>query len=663
MAHLEITTKTGVKRLRLDDRTTTIGRHPDCNLVLKDHRSSREHCVIEPIDEGFRVRDLGSRNGTTLNNRKISVELLDHHDVIRIGKTVMKFIDDSQTRAPRNKRRGPDFSAADALAFELPDDGMSLINEHDDEDTEVEFGTASSSSSSSSSSSQEPRDSISNGSRRAKSSLRTRMEKKQREREAKAFDLQAQMPSSDSPDDMIALEAAAASDPKPSRKAARFDLKAAVDEARTPYEDALREIIRVSTHRPFEEHQISLVDTRGVTVHQAVSEAEDAEDLGEGIRAFRLMLLAAFCARATDVHLEPKQDHAVARIRVDGFMVPACEMNRAVFQRIFGLVKILSQIETSRKNAVQDGHFSVAVPGRRVDYRVSFTPSMHGQKLVVRVLDTANAPTRLHELGMAAWMYEKIRAITTRDAGMLVACGPTGSGKTTTLYSALREIDVTVRNVITIEDPVEYSLEGCTQIPVDTKQGNSFGQMLRSVLRQDPDVIYVGEIRDNETAQTAMQASMTGHLVFTTVHAKDSIGAIFRMLDLGVEPYLVANSVNLIVAQRLVRLLCESCRKPIRPTPAQVMRMGRYIEGVTEIFSPTGCKRCLRTGYIGRAAIFELLEVTDELRDVILNKPAIQDIRAIVNRGIFYTLSQSGYQLVGRGLTGVDEIDRVAGSE
>jgi len=585
VAHLEIRTKTGVRKLRLGGRVTTIGRNPESHLVLKDSRSSRDHCVIEPVDDGYQLRDLGSRNGTRINNKRVAVELLDHQDVIRIGRTVMKFVDEQQTRPPKPKRKSPDFRA---MAY----------------------------------------------------------------------------------DDRVGAEGGlnGAGGGQEVDSATALDLKSALSEEESsdvPYEQRLREIITAAVSKPFEVNQISLIDTRGQTVHQAMSleEGEEELDLGEGIRAFRLLLLACFCARATDLHIEPKQDYSFARMRVDGYMVNACDMNRAVFQRVFGLVKILCQIDTSRKNVVQEGHFSVAIPGRRVDYRVSFTPSMHGQKLVIRVLDTANAPTRLHELGLVGWMYDKLRAITTRDAGMLISCGPTGSGKTTTLYSCLREIDVESRNVITIEDPVEYSLEGCTQIPVDTKQGNSFGQMLRSVLRQDPDVIYVGEIRDQETAKTAMQAATTGHLVFTTVHAKDSIGAIFRLLDLDVEPYLVANSINLILAQRLVRLLCESCRKRIRPTPSQVMKMGKYVEGVTEINAPTGCKRCLKTGFIGRCAIFELLEMTDELRDVVLHKPAIQEIRAIIKRGLFNSLGQSGYNLVVKGRTSVDEIERVAGND
>jgi general secretion pathway protein E len=260
-------------------------------------------------------------------------------------------------------------------------------------------------------------------------------------------------------------------------------------------------------------------------------------------------------------------------------------------------------------------------------------------------------------------MYEKLRTIATKDAGLLLACGPTGSGKTTSLYSCLREIDVNTRNAITIEDPVEYYLEGCTQIPIDHKQGNTFANILRSVLRQDPDVIFVGEIRDIETATVAMQASMTGHLVYTTVHAKDSIGAIFRLLDLGIEPYLVANALNVIIAQRLVRLLCDTCKKPVKPTPAQNMKMGAGLGGVAQIFVPTGCKRCLRTGYIGRRALFEVLEFTNAMRDVVLKTPTIQGIRDIANQGLFMTLQQHGFQLVAQGVTSIDEVDRVSGSD
>ena len=445
-----------------------------------------------------------------------------------------------------------------------------------------------------------------------------------------------------------------------------MDLHAAVVDAPTSYERQLRDIINSAIEKPFDETEISLVDSRGVTVHQATSDGLDSgsdEDDGEGIRAFRLMLLACFRARATDLHIEPRIDNAAIRLRVDGYMLSAVELSMAIYQRIIGVVKILCQIDTSRKNVVQDGHFSVTAGGRRVDYRVSLTPSMHGQKVVVRVLDSSNAPSRLHELGLVPWMYEKLRTVATKDAGLLLACGPTGCGKTTTLYSCLRELDVEQRNAITIEDPVEYYLEGCTQIPIDHKQNNTFANILRSVLRQDPDVIFVGEIRDTETATVGMQAAMTGHLVYTTVHSKDTIGAVFRLLDLGIEAYLVANSLDVILAQRLVRQLCPTCKKPVKPTPSQNMKMGRLLEGTPRIYVPTACKRCLKTGFIGRRAVFELLDFNEAMRDVVLKTPTIQGLREIAEQGLFLTLQQFGYQLVSQGVTSIEEIDRVSGTD
>ncbi len=576
MPAIEVRTRQGRKRLKLTTESITVGRSNDNVLVIDDDRASRFHCVIEPMegnDHGFQLRDLGSRNGTKLNNDDVDLEPLDNGDVVRIGKTEIRYIDAEQTTTHK-RSNVPNFQEAS-------------------EEEEDPFGA-----------------------------------------------------------DIATLD---------------LDLHAEVASGgQASYEMKLREMIDIGTDRGFDETNISLVDTRGVTLHQATSsglETGTEEDAGESIRAFRLLLFAAFRVRATDLHVEPRLQGATIRLRVDGYMLTAVDLSETLFKRILGLVKILCQIETSQKNTVQDGHFSVAIKGSRVDYRVSLTPSVHGQKLVIRVLDSSNAPSRLHELGCLPWQYEKLRTIATKDAGLLLACGPTGSGKTTTLYSCLREIDVEQRNAITIEDPVEYYLEGCTQIPVDSGQGNSFGSILRSVLRQDPDVIFVGEIRDIETATVAMQASMTGHLVYTTVHAKDSIGSIFRLLDLGIESFLVANALNLVVAQRLVRLLCPSCKKGVTPTPTQNMKMGASLGGVPEIFVPTGCKKCLRTGFVGRRALFELLEVSDTMRDLIMKTPTIKGIREIANQGLFTSLEGYGFQLVAEGKTTFDEIDRVAGSE
>ncbi|MCA9290232.1 MAG: Flp pilus assembly complex ATPase component TadA [Phycisphaerales bacterium] len=573
MPYLEVKTSSGKKRLKLGTSPISIGRQSDNTLVITDDRASRHHCVIEPWDDGFRIRDLGSRNGTKLNEERVKTESLDNGDVVRIGNIEIAFIDPEAATRVRPKS--------------TPDYGMN---------------------------------------------------------------------------DLAPL----LEDPLHRQATLDIDLNTDLANVQTDYEKKLKAIIDAGIDKSFTDRDISLVDSRGVTIHQAEADGLDTgsdDDTGEGIRVFRLLLLACFRSRATDLHIEPRISDASIRLRVDGYMLSAVELSMALFKRILGVVKILCQIDTSQKSTVQDGHFSVSVKGRRVDYRVSLTPSMHGQKLVIRVLDSANAPSRLHELGLIPWMYEKLRTVATKDAGLLLACGPTGSGKTTTLYSCLREIDVELRNAITIEDPVEYYLEGCTQIPIDHKQGNSFGSILRSVLRQDPDVIFVGEIRDVETAKVAMQASMTGHLVYSTVHSKDSIGAIFRLLDLGVEPYLVATGLNLILAQRLVRVLCDTCKRPVVPTPAQTLRMGKSLEGVRQIYVPAGCKRCFGTGYIGRRALFELLEVNDSLRDIILREPTITKIREVLNQGLFTTLAEFGGQLVAQGVTATEEIERVAGSE
>jgi len=415
----------------------------------------------------------------------------------------------------------------------------------------------------------------------------------------------------------------------------------------------LRELIELLPPKGGVDEPVSLVDSRGKPTMALASEAP-------GPVALRLLLIAASKSRATDIHCEPKGDHFHVRMRVDGQMVDITDLPNSVGETAMGVVKTACQFQPTSRETVLDGNMSARFQGRRIDYRISFTPSMHGQKLVVRILDARDSPKSLAEVDLPPYMYERAKRICQQDAGMFMVCGPTGSGKTTTLYNALREIDRTTKNVVTIEDPIEYHLEGVTQIPADDRKGNTFGALLRSVLRQDPDVILVGEIRDEETARTAMQAAMTGHLVFSTVHAKDTIASVFRLLDLKVEPYLIANSLEVVLAQRLVRLLCENCKREVPVTPAQATRMGRFLEGQKKVYVATGCAQCLRTGYRGRRAIFELLDFTDELRDVILGEATISAMRKVIESGLFTTLVQSGWQLVARGVTTLEEVDRVA---
>jgi type II secretory ATPase GspE/PulE/Tfp pilus assembly ATPase PilB-like protein len=300
----------------------------------------------------------------------------------------------------------------------------------------------------------------------------------------------------------------------------------------------------------------------------------------------------------------------------------------------------------------------------RVDYRVSFAPAVLGQKLVVRILDASGAPARLSDLGFHRHMMETVARVIHQDSGMVLVCGPTGSGKTTTLYSLLRSIDLAKRNVVTIEDPVEVHLDGITQIPVDEEHERSFLQLLRSVLRQDPDVILVGEIRDAETARVAMQAAITGHMVFSTVHTRDTLGTVFRLRDLGVEPYMLGQGLQLVIAQRLVRQLCPFCKQAVAPTPRQLAALGPKNANVTQIFKPVGCPRCLKTGHAGRRAYFELLASNEELAQAIFSNATRQELlKVIANNPNFMSLRQSALQLVADGFVAFDEVEQDMGVE
>ncbi|MEM1329802.1 MAG: ATPase, T2SS/T4P/T4SS family [Planctomycetota bacterium] len=421
-----------------------------------------------------------------------------------------------------------------------------------------------------------------------------------------------------------------------------------------PWEQELIALLAGLPPKTAAEPEVSLIDARG-----RPSAALSGD--GAGPRAFRLLLQLSSKARATDIHIEPKRDAVQVRMRVDGQMIWTCELPAEVGQAVEGVVKIICHMKTTHSDAVLDGHFSARFPDRRVEFRASFTPSVHGQKLVLRILDSRDVPTSLAEVGLMPYMIDPIRRVCRQDAGMFLVCGPTGSGKTTTLYNGLREVDRDHKNVVTIEDPVEYQLDGVTQMPIDEHRGNTFSSLLRSVLRQDPDVILVGEIRDDETARTAMQAAMTGHVVFSTVHAKDSISAVFRLLDLGVEPYLVANALDLVLAQRLVRVLCDNCKREVPVPPGVASRIGKHLGGKTSMCVPVGCKRCLGVGFRGRRALFELLVFDDELRDVVLTEPSIQAMKKVIQGGLFTTLAQFGWRLAAEGITSIEEVERATG--
>jgi general secretion pathway protein E len=384
-------------------------------------------------------------------------------------------------------------------------------------------------------------------------------------------------------------------------------------------------------------------------------------DTGDGIQTLGLLVMVAYQTRSTDIHFEPKEEGYEARMRVDGMLVPIVQIPKDVGSRVAGVIKVLCAIDFAGQLGIQEGSFSATAPGRRSDFRVSFTPSVHGQKLAIRVLDVANSPQSIESLGAPKSLIARLSHVMGQNAGMILVCGPTGSGKSTTLYSLIRSIDCKSRNVMTIEDPVEYRIEGVTQSSVDAARGKNFSDMLRALLRQDPDVLLLGEIRDAESARISMQATMTGHLVLSTVHAQDTINTVFRLLDLGADPNLVASSLNMVLAQRLVRVLCTHCRKRKTPSPDEKRRMGQLARDF--IYDAVGCVRCLGTGYLGRRALFELLESNEQLKDVMLKKPTLLALKAAVKGPGFVTLRADGYRLIAQGVTTSSEVDRVIGLE
>ena len=382
---------------------------------------------------------------------------------------------------------------------------------------------------------------------------------------------------------------------------------------------------------------------------------------GDGPHVLGLLTLIAFQSKTTDMHMEPTASGVDVRMRIDGTLVHLVEFPKDGVKRLYGIIKVLCETKLGAQQDVLEGNYSTIAPGRRSDYRVSFTPSVHGHKLAIRILDADNAPQTLKQLGAPGSMVKTIGSVMKQNAGMVLMCGPTGSGKTTTLYSMLRSVDFKSRNVMTLEDPVEYQINGITQINIDSDHGKGFKEMLPALLRQDPDVLLIGEIRDAESAKIAMQATMTGHLVLSTVHSSDTLSTLFRLLDLNADPNMVSSALDLIMSQRLLRTLCEECKHRKRPDKEDLRKLEGKVRDA--IYDPVGCKACLGTGYAGRRAIFELLDVKKQVGDAIHNNPTVVDLRRAVKDRKFKTLRDNGYSLVGAGVTTFDEVDRVIGVE
>ena len=371
---------------------------------------------------------------------------------------------------------------------------------------------------------------------------------------------------------------------------------------------------------------------------------------------------------ATDIHLEPKEGgETQIRYRVDGILQSIGELPSNSGQTVVALLKVLADMDIAERRRPQDGTFVVSVDGNRFDVRSATGPTQFGEKVVLRLLDSSGGVMRegLDSLGMPVGVVQAVRSIIQRSQGMLIVCGPTGSGKTTSSYAALGEVDALSRNIITIENPIEYQLPNVSQIAVNTAAGVTFASILRSVLRQDPDVLLIGEIRDKETAEIAMQAALTGHLVLTTVHANDTATTVTRLIDIGVDATLIQSTVTGILAQRLVRVLCPICKKASRSsagpqTSQDSSNGGEEHSSPSDVFyKAVGCKACLGTGYRGRVGVFEFLAIDDKIRSLLIGRPSVEAIRAEGKRNGMITLRRAAKQKVIQGLTSVEEARRV----
>src|SRR6266566_3155270 len=385
------------------------------------------------------------------------------------------------------------------------------------------------------------------------------------------------------------------------------------------------------------------------------------------VRLVDTVIFTALERRASDIHIEARDIEVVVKYRIDGVLINAMQpISKEWHSTILSRIKVMSELDIAERRVPQDGRFRVRYKGRFVDFRVSIMPSIHGEDAVLRVLDKETLSEKFYNLslevvGFSDEELRKFRRYIREPYGMVLVTGPTGSGKTTTLYAAINEIKTDEDKIITIEDPVEYQVRGITQIPVNEKKGLTFARGLRSILRHDPDKIMVGEIRDEETAQIAIQSALTGHLVFTTVHANNVTDVIGRFINMGVEPYNFVSALNCIMAQRLVRVICPSCKKPKRYSSEELKEAGLdpAIWGNVVLVEGAGCLECSGTGYHGRTAICELLDLTDRIREMIVDRRPTSEIKRVAREEGMTPLRESGLAKIRAGITTVKEINKV----
>lgn len=388
----------------------------------------------------------------------------------------------------------------------------------------------------------------------------------------------------------------------------------------------------------------------------------DSQDDAPVIRLINALIAEAVKTRASDIHIEPYEKALSVRLRIDGVLREVLSLPSRMIPVIVSRVKVMARLDIAERRLPQDGRISIALGGKTVDVRVSTLPARFGERVVMRILDKEAARLDLDALGMPAEVKERFRQALQRPNGVILVTGPTGSGKTTTLYAALTLLNDPSRNILTVEDPVEYAIDGIGQTQINPKVGLTFAAGLRAILRQDPDIVMVGEIRDVETAEIAIQASLTGHLVLSTVHTNSAVGAVTRLRDMGAEPFLLSSTIAAVLAQRLVRRLCPSCRRPYQPDASERALMGISPDADIVIYAPAGCGRCSQTGFEGRVGVYELVVADEILRRLIHDNAGEQELAAhAFKRG--ETLAQCGFRHVLAGVTSLDEVLRVVRQE
>jgi type II secretory ATPase GspE/PulE/Tfp pilus assembly ATPase PilB-like protein len=648
----EIYDKQKPRSIKLTTPKITIGRTSDNGITIKEKVASRIHCELRQTEAGYLLRDLQSRNGTWLNDIKISTPMMiTSGDEIIIGNTTLRywenieqmhndaralpFIDHDTEGKPVVRKLGN--KAVDDFQF-LPDDAeLPTSNEHAATDTVL--GQLTPIAGSTTIDAPPPQKSKKRKVDARKPTQSAPAKKATHPKQNKSDHISF---SDDDLDNLPQRSARGQVTVESALKAARLGNDITQPDGGSALELTINDLIPINSE--------------GKLAH---TKEDDVSKISVAMLRIKQLLLRAIQFGATDIHVEPKTEHIVIRYRIDGFLHANGTLDHDICKSMHSVTKLLCGLDIHRKGSMQDGSFAVQLPNRRIDLRVSFAPTTMGEKLVIRVLDKRIAPVNLESLGMEHIILEEMRFISRQESSMIIVCGPTGSGKTTTVYALLQELNSKDRNIVTVEDPVEYVMNDMTQIQIDPKNDVTFGSAMKSLLRQDPDVILIGEIRDAETARMAVQAATTGHLVLSTLHARDAIGSVFRLLDLEVEPFMLGSALTAVLSQRLMRKLCPKCKLKTQPSSKILGRLKLEDLARHQLYAPCGCDACMDIGFYGRVPIFEMLSMTEQVREVISLNPTITQLRQAAGDWIFQTLREDAIRKIRQGTSSLEEFNIV----